>query len=69
MYPTPYGFIQELHALFLEDRFEYLKGNGLYGRGLIAGRGKYHSVQTGSGAHIAFYPVGTRGDFLGGRND
>jgi hypothetical protein len=35
-------------------------GYGLYGPSLIPCRGKQHSVQTGSGAHPASYPVGTR---------
>jgi hypothetical protein len=26
-----------------------------------------HSVQTGSGAHLASYPMGTRGSFPGGK--
>jgi hypothetical protein len=37
-------------------------GYGLDGRGSIPGRGKsfLHSVQTGSEAHPASYPMGTR---------
>jgi hypothetical protein len=41
----------------------------LDGRGSIPGRGKIslrHSVQTGSEAHPASYPMGTGGAFPGG---
>jgi hypothetical protein len=37
-----------------------------------AGAGNFflhHRVQTGSGAHPASYPMGTRGSFPGGKND
>jgi len=27
----------------------------------------HHCIQTGSGAHPASYPMGTRGSFLGGK--
>jgi hypothetical protein len=40
-------------------------GDGLYGWGLIPGRGKIffllHSVETGSGVNPATYPRGVRG--------
>jgi hypothetical protein len=38
-------------------RFRFLAGARLY---------LLHSIQTGSGAHPASYPMGTGGDFLGG---
>jgi hypothetical protein len=51
----------------------YTAGYGLDSRGSIPGRGKrfslLHSVQTGSGAHPASYPMGTAGDFPGGKAD
>jgi hypothetical protein len=42
-------------------------GYGLDGQGLIPGRdvSLLHSVQTGSGAHPASYPMGTGGSFPG----
>jgi hypothetical protein len=47
-------------------------GYGLDNRGVRvpAGAGNfslYHRVQTGSGAHPASYPMGTRGSFPGGK--
>jgi hypothetical protein len=45
-------------------------GYELDGRGSNPGRGKFFSssqVQTGSGAHTASYPMGTGGNFPGGK--
>jgi len=44
-------------------------GAGRWGVRVPAGAGNFsllHRLQTGSGAHPASYPVGTRGSFLGG---
>jgi hypothetical protein len=40
-------------------------GIAMDGKGSIPGRGKilHHGIQTGSGAHPAFYPMGTGGSF------
>jgi hypothetical protein len=49
-------------------------GYGLDDRGsrvrFLAGDGNFslhHRVQNGSGAHPAYYPMGTRGSFLGAK--
>jgi hypothetical protein len=51
-------------------------GYGLDKRGsrvrFPAGAGNFslhHRVQNGSGSHPAFYPMATRGSFLGGKSD
>jgi hypothetical protein len=41
-----------------DSRFRFLAGAGNFPL--------HHSVQNGSGAHPASYPIGTRGSFLGG---
>jgi hypothetical protein len=44
------------------------KGYGLDGRGSIPGDfSLLHGVHTGSGAHPAYYTMGTGGDFPGGK--
>jgi hypothetical protein len=53
-----------------DSSISVVMGCGLGDRGLIPGRaGDFpllHSIQTGSGAHPASYPVGTGGSFPGG---
>jgi len=48
-----------------------MQGAGIaqwYSAGLRAGNfSLHHRVQTGSGAHPASYPMGTRGSFPGGK--
>jgi hypothetical protein len=48
-----------------------VRGYGLDGRSSIPGRGKdfpvFHSIHTGSGAHLASYPMSTRALSLEGK--
>jgi hypothetical protein len=48
----------------LDDRGSRVRFPAGAGAGIFS---LHHRVQTGSGAHPASYPMGTRGSFLGGK--
>jgi hypothetical protein len=70
--------VRRYYSVFFKCRSMYIvgiaMGYGLDDRGsrvrFPAGAGNFslhHRVQNGSGAHLASYPMGIRGSFLGGK--
>jgi hypothetical protein len=73
LYVTDYYYYYYYHYYcyyYYYHQFGIATGYGLDGRGSIPGEARdfslLHSIQTGSGTHLASHSMGTAGSFPGG---